>query len=322
MDDQAAPAQNSDKPDTAALPVNKTEPSNPETAKPATAQQLANVKKDMSGFERATLRWAKVAVLMSGLAAIFVCAQWWEMHSGGQDTHTLAQQAITQTTQTTNLASAAKTQSEKMSNMADAADKIQQAANGMVTEEKRLADSSHESLENNALQNRAALNNTIEEFRLEHRAWVSVSEIVFLRVASDGTTTPVQLNQIQPNDNIAVNVTYKNTGTTPAFNVVDTSRLDSFPTTAPAFKPFVKGANYGILQPGEQIFQTMYLENLTPDNVTAFKSSLVHVYGRIDYHDAFGVARWATFCRLILNTGAQAECPEQADTTDNEPKPN
>ena len=44
----------------------------------------------MSGFEKSTLRWAKVAVLMSFLAAVFVCAQWYEMHTGGVDTHNLA----------------------------------------------------------------------------------------------------------------------------------------------------------------------------------------------------------------------------------------
>jgi hypothetical protein len=33
---------------------------------------------------------------MSGLAAIFVCAQWWEMHTGSEDTHLLAMSASNQ----------------------------------------------------------------------------------------------------------------------------------------------------------------------------------------------------------------------------------
>lgn len=44
----------------------------------------------MSSYERSTLRWAKTAVIISCLAAFFVCAQWFEMHSGGKDTHNLA----------------------------------------------------------------------------------------------------------------------------------------------------------------------------------------------------------------------------------------
>jgi hypothetical protein len=55
------------------------------------------VEREMTGFERATLQWAKVAVGMSAVAAFFVCLQWWEMHTGGADTHALAMAAKTQT---------------------------------------------------------------------------------------------------------------------------------------------------------------------------------------------------------------------------------
>jgi hypothetical protein len=72
---------------------------NTQPAQAATADQLKQVEKEMNAFERATLRWAKVAVLLSGLAALFVCAQWYEMHTGGQDTHDLAEAAKTQSTQ-------------------------------------------------------------------------------------------------------------------------------------------------------------------------------------------------------------------------------
>ncbi len=58
--------------------------------------QLNGIEREMTGFERATLRWARVAVIMSGLAALFVCLQWWEMRQGGIDTHTLATATKTQ----------------------------------------------------------------------------------------------------------------------------------------------------------------------------------------------------------------------------------
>ena len=61
------------------------------------ASLLSPNKEQMSGFEKATLRWARAAVIMSLLAAVFVCAQWWEMHEGGIDTHKLADAAVTQT---------------------------------------------------------------------------------------------------------------------------------------------------------------------------------------------------------------------------------
>lgn len=79
------------KPKTApAAPVQKPKPVDATPTTPATTQQLAEVEEQMSGFEKSTLRWAKTAVIMSGIAAIFVCAQWLEMHESGVDTHDLA----------------------------------------------------------------------------------------------------------------------------------------------------------------------------------------------------------------------------------------
>ncbi len=94
--DASPPAPPSEeKTETTTPPVGVSELISPVTTEPA-AQQLASVEREMTGFEKATLRWAKVAVLMSGLAALFVCAQWREMHVSGIDTHALAQQAISQ----------------------------------------------------------------------------------------------------------------------------------------------------------------------------------------------------------------------------------
>ena len=73
----------------------------------------------MTGFEKATLRWARAAVIMSGLAAIFVCLQWWEMHSGSTDTHSLAVAAGNQATWTQKLAADMQTQADRTKDLAD-----------------------------------------------------------------------------------------------------------------------------------------------------------------------------------------------------------
>ncbi|MGA3264100.1 MAG: hypothetical protein ABSC47_08660 [Terracidiphilus sp.] len=85
MDEQQEPKK--DQPE-APPPASSKEPEpiSAPAASPATAKQLTEVEEHMSGFEKSTLRWAKTAVIMSGLAAVFVCAQWWEMHEGGIDT--------------------------------------------------------------------------------------------------------------------------------------------------------------------------------------------------------------------------------------------
>jgi cell division protein FtsL len=160
MDNQPSSEQNGKVTPASTLPIQESKPINPIPADPATAQQPANVEKEMTGFEKATVRWAKIAVLLSGLAAIFVCAQWYEMHEGGTDTHTLAE--------------AAKTQSEKMSNMADAADKIRDAAQNMVTQEQRIADNAQKAMDASNRQSKAALDASIGASRLDQRAWVGV----------------------------------------------------------------------------------------------------------------------------------------------------
>lgn len=53
-------------------------------------QTAKNIEERMSRFEKSTLRLTRAAVAISAAAAIFVCLQWWEMHTGAIDTHTLA----------------------------------------------------------------------------------------------------------------------------------------------------------------------------------------------------------------------------------------
>jgi cell division protein FtsL len=96
VDNQSAARNDGKNPDSASSPADITKANDTKTTEPASAQQLTDVEKQMSGFEKSTLRWAKVAVLMSFLAAVFVCAQWYEMHQGGIDTHTLAVATKTQ----------------------------------------------------------------------------------------------------------------------------------------------------------------------------------------------------------------------------------
>ena len=125
---------------------------------PATQQQLDKVGQQMSAFERSTLSWARAAVLLSGLAALFVCAQWYEMHTGGQDTHALAD--------------AAGKQATKMSDMSDAAEKIRNASENMVTQEQRIADKTGEAMQANNRQSAAVLRESTQASHLEQRAGV------------------------------------------------------------------------------------------------------------------------------------------------------
>jgi hypothetical protein len=61
-----------------------------EATKPATEQQLRDVKREMNAFERSTLRWTRTTAGIGLVTAAFICLQWCEMRSGAKDTHDLA----------------------------------------------------------------------------------------------------------------------------------------------------------------------------------------------------------------------------------------
>lgn len=313
MNDQSQPTHQSTESSDCTPRTQITEPISTAPQQPSTEQdlskteqKLAKVERDMSGFERSTLRWTRATFIILAVTCLFIGYQGYEIRTGSSDTHALAEQA--------------KRQADKMTNVSDAATQIQQAAHDMVTQEQKIADDSEKSLSASNTQNRLGLNNTIEEFRLEHRAWVSLNEIVFVKLNPGGKGAPVQVYEMHVGDKIAVNLDYKNTGSTPAFNVRPVARLDSFPAGPPVFKPLPhESTGYGLLQPGEGVFDSMDFDSLTQDNVNAFNLGIVRIYGRIDYRDAFDVDHWATFCRWILSGGAQAGCPEQPDKTDTNP---
>jgi len=99
-------------------PLNAVKPGDSD-AQESAAQQLAKVEKEMSSFERSTLRWAKTAVLMSGTAALFVCLQWWEMHTGSTDTHNLAVASGKEADRMKDFSDRMKDQSDRTKDLAD-----------------------------------------------------------------------------------------------------------------------------------------------------------------------------------------------------------
>jgi cell division protein FtsL len=132
VDHQNPAGQDSNSPDAASPRTDITQTNDTKRTEPASAQQHTNVEKQMSGFEKSTLRWAKVAVLMSFLAAIFVCAQWYEMHAGGVDTHDLAVAAGKQADRTKEIVDQMKLQAGATHDLAVAAGKQADASKALA----------------------------------------------------------------------------------------------------------------------------------------------------------------------------------------------
>jgi len=287
-------------------PTQVTEPVDSPATEPATAQQLQEVEKQMSGFEKATLKWAKLAVGMSLVAAVFVCLQWYEMHTGGQDTH--------------DLAVAAGKQADKMKDMSDAADKIRQAAEGMVTQEKRLADDTENSLRSSSKQSSDALNASIAASRSDQRAWMGSADWSFNVSASDPIKSTVAIS---------------NLGKSPAMNV--TCRIDggAFPKahalseadiTYPDRIPILKE---GTVFPSQRFPLTATGDPMEPESQEAWfqyieSGSLIeYFWGYVTYDDAFGRKHWTHFCTEYRpKTKDGAPCAIYTDTDDVKKNPN
>lgn len=186
MKEQADRQQDGGKPGEDVPPVRVSEPLSASPQKTATETELKIVEREMSGFERSTLRWTRATFIILAVTCVFIAFQWSEMRSGSNDTH--------------NLAVAATKQAGELSNVSDAAAKIRQAAQDMVVQDQRIADNAKASLDANSRQNSAALNATVAQYRLDQRAWITVEV---------GEKT----------GNFAVAM--RNTGKTPAINVSD-----------------------------------------------------------------------------------------------------
>jgi hypothetical protein len=133
--------------------ISKPKQNNTIPAEPPTAIKLQEVENRMTAFEQSTIRWTRVAVGVSILAAIFICAQWWEMHTGSADTHNLAIAAANQATWTQHLSDNMKIQADRTQTLADRmkdqADQTKTIANQAIIQAaaaKSAADTAKETL--------------------------------------------------------------------------------------------------------------------------------------------------------------------------------
>jgi hypothetical protein len=300
LENENTPAQEPESPPVIIPPVDAAPLPSIDTAEPATAQQLANVEKQMSDFEKSTLRWAKIAVVMSFLAALFVCAQWIEMRKGAADTHALAE--------------ASHRQADKMTDMSEAADKIREAAQGMVTQDQRIADNARNSLEASNRQSRAALDATIKNFQREQRAWMAVGNETY----SIAETGPIVSSAIILNigKSPATEILCRITGITKlkGYDLLDSDIVYPADLTV---------VNQGTLFPNQQFplntggpamdaaRQKVWFNNV--------QSGLwvQYFFGDVRYKDVFGNGHWTRFCtKFVPELKNGTPCPIYNDTDD------
>jgi hypothetical protein len=295
MDDQAPAANNGAEPEGGIPPVDIPQPQAPPAAQPATKEQLADVEKQMTGFEKATLRWAKLAVLLSGAAALFVCLQWYEMHEGGVDTHNLAEAAG-------DAANAASDQADAAQQFSDTAEDINDGISAAAAQLQAATKNA-----------KASINATQEALRLEQRPWVFISGM--------------DLKPLVLNEPFTVMYSIKNEGRTPGishkegriFMRISPSPINRLPEDTSIPPQFQLGTIFpGIVYGPETMdstancsIGTCVVENA---HIAAYNAKpptiWVYFYGRIVYTDTWGGKHTTSFCSVSNGTPTFSACME------------
>jgi hypothetical protein len=176
-------------------------------AAPPSAQQFHAVEERMTAFERSTVRWTRVAVGVSVLAAIFICLQWWEMHTGSSDTHNLAVAAGNQATWTQHLSDNMKIQGDRTQELADRmkdqADRTKTIADQAVVQANAAATTARTA--------QRSLYQSIADSQLDQRAWVGLAGFTTVGGSESADHKTFSFQDVQ--------IAIRNSGKTPAINL-------------------------------------------------------------------------------------------------------
>jgi hypothetical protein len=83
-------------------------PSIPSLASHSTLSEEDRIAKEMSQAERVMARWARITAFGTLVSAAAICLQWYEMHTGGEDTKAIAEAAKQQACSARQIAEASK----------------------------------------------------------------------------------------------------------------------------------------------------------------------------------------------------------------------
>jgi cell division protein FtsL len=262
------------------LPPEVPQPVNRPDTQQETTDQLHKVEREFSGFERATLRWAKVAVFMSAIAALFVCLQWYEMHSGAADTHDLAVAAGKQ-------ADAAKAQSEQ------AKAQTEKMGESLTKTDALITKATEQAAATNKLAKQAKRQSDIaaQTFEAEERPWIGMDHINPPAKIAAGTTPSSSL-------------IYKNWGRGVAIHVESTYQMRAlcgpFPTR-PVYE-FNGVPSQSLQMPGQTIEtgKTVFNSALTSNDLLVMKQPNcgLYAYARITYRERGGREHWRHLCGM------------------------
>jgi multidrug efflux pump subunit AcrA (membrane-fusion protein) len=236
------------------------------------------------------------------VAAVISFYQWHEMHTGGTDTHSLAEAAKAQAEANRQEAIAMKNLSDRALQQAQATDKLaeqaEKSANAAAKSAKDadVSASATKSMASTAADSLAAVR---QNEALDQRAWIAVTSMRLTSFKSGETIqSQVMFENSGRSPALDVNVRHETVildrGLSPLFLAVwDKSVLDAVRALAPQVSNTSSKETTWILKSSDN------------DDVEHF-SKTVWVWGSIEYRDAFGNNHSTHFCGYTENNGARS----------------
>jgi hypothetical protein len=146
-----------------------------------------------------------------------------------------------------------------------------------------------------------SLDATIENFRLEQRAWVNIKEMAFKGYTAGGNQ--VFIKEGHP---IRFRATYTNTGKTPAR--ILTTKTYMFAMKAGVTPPLQEKAiiatenqHFTLFPNGTYGSPEVVSDAYSTEQIEVLKSGqyILYIYGMIPYEDVFGQTRWTQYCYYL-----------------------
>lgn len=173
---------------------------------------------------------------------------------------------------------------------------------------------------NSAKAAQGSVKTTQQQMRLDQRAWVGIDMLT------------VHPDRIRVGDQAFVNIAFKNTGRTPARNLLATVVKEPLvPGISPKFfYESEKTARYGLLPPNGDDFISLSIANNVATgrdmpmddgvlNALSSGRTILYFHGQLSYTDIFDHLHWTTFCYFLRNIDTSPSfgaCQEHNDAGD------
>jgi len=157
---------------------------------------------------------------------------------------------------------------------------------------------------------------------LDQRAWIGVEK---------ATLSPMPLQVGKP---MRITLNFRNTGKTPALDLVGRSKIDPVTRGAMRIFSYPDTAHMGVLPPNGTNFVwydqpmgeiTRRVGFMTTDLISDIdlKNTVIYLHGCVMYKDAFKKPHWMTYCYLLMDSsGIVGACQDHNDIDkDSEPPP-